>query len=187
MVKNERITPEKHWQAVHFIEFDCSESSNCSINYSAGDILMIKPSNTQHTIKKFLEVFQHLNIDFNQRISIEDISYLSTSNLSSFNNNKSKFKHIKTIGDLIYNYFDLNSIPRMSFFEMLSKLSEDELEKEKLVEFIMTPEGLEDLYKYCYRPRRTIMEIFYDFNKTAQSIKSIDILLNLIPQIKPRG
>ena len=37
-------------------------------------------------------------------------------------------------------YFDIGSVPRRSFFEMLAHFAEDELEREKLNEFC-TPEG----------------------------------------------
>jgi len=74
----------------------------------------------------------------------------------------------------------------MSFFELFAEIADDELEKEKLSEFL-TPEGLEDLYNYCYRPRRNIIEIFYDFPKTSKNITSLDMLVDLIPSIKPRS
>ena len=57
---------------------------------------------------------------------------------------------VKTVGDLIERYFDFNSIPKMAFFETFEQLATDELEKEKLMEFL-TPEGSEDLNNYCYR------------------------------------
>jgi hypothetical protein len=38
----------------------------------------------------------------------------------------------------------------MSFFETFEQLATDELEKEKLTEFL-SPEGSEDLNIYCYR------------------------------------
>jgi sulfite reductase alpha subunit-like flavoprotein len=178
LLSNERITPQQHWQSVHFIELDCSRtSSTTTVNYSAGDVLMLRPSNTTETINKFLELFKHLNINMDDKISID-----SDSNNTIGNN----FKRIKTVSDLIKSYFDLNSIPRMSFFEILAKLSEDETEKEKLIEFTTTSDGLQDLYDYCYKPRRTIIEIFYDFHQTASSIKSLDVLLNLVPEMKPR-
>jgi len=94
---------------------------------------------------------------------------------------------IKTVGDLVENYLDINSVPRMSFFEQLSQLADDELEREKLIEFMTTADGLEDLYTYCYRPRRTILEVFIDFPKTTQKIVRLEQLLDLVPSIKPRS
>ena len=65
-------------------------------------------------------------------------------------NNETSSTLIHKVGDLIEKYFDLNSVPRISFFETFELLATDELEKEKLVEFL-SPEGSEDLNNYCYR------------------------------------
>lgn len=75
----------------------------------------------------------------------------------------------------------------MSFFELFAQLADDELEKEKLTEFIATSDGLEDLLTYCYRPRRTILEVFADFPKTTRRIERLEQLLDLVPSIKPRA
>ena len=53
---------------------------------------------------------------------------------------------------------DIQSIPKRSFFEILSWFATDILEKEKIEEFC-TSEGQEELYSYCNRPRRTIIEV----------------------------
>lgn len=63
-----------------------------------------------------------------------------------------------TLRTLLRCYWDIQSVPRRSFFEILSWFAVNELEKEKLEEFV-TPEGQEELYSYCNRPRRTIIEV----------------------------
>jgi sulfite reductase alpha subunit-like flavoprotein len=71
---------------------------------------------------------------------------------------------------------------------MLSELASDELESWKLSEFVGGgADGLQDLYDYCYRPRRSIVEILYDFPRTCANIRSLDTLLDLIPAIQPRS
>lgn len=94
---------------------------------------------------------------------------------------------IQTIGDLVEKYLDINSVPRMSFFEQFAQIADDELEREKLVEFMTTADGLEDLFTYCYRPRRTILEVFADFPKTTRNIRSLEKILDLVPSMKPRS
>lgn len=177
VIKNERVTNEQHFQNVRLIEFDCKNTN--SMIYEAGDVLALRPLNLKHNVEKFLQVFEHLNLNLNQKIRI----YPNYENEFEIDTN---LNQIVTIKDLIEKYFDLNSIPRMSFFEQFGNIATDELEKEKLKEF-MTPEGLEELYNYCYRPRRTMIEIFYDFPKTSKDIKSLEILIDLIPSIKPRS
>ena len=83
------------------------------------------------------------------------------------------------------NYWDIQSIPRRYFFELLSHFTDDELEKEKLVEF-NTAEGQQELYDYVNRPRRNILEVLYDFRHTTPNIP-LEYLFDLIPAIKPRA
>ena len=179
IVKNDRVTSQDHFQDTRFIEFDCSETHR--MNYEAGDVLLIKPSNLQSVVEKFLDVFQHLNLNLDQRMRIMP-NYPGEIE----NDSETSAEFIKTVRDIVEKYLDLNSVPRFSFFELFAQLAQDELEKEKLVEFL-TPEGLEDLYNYCYRPKRRYMEIFHDFPKTSQLVNSLDLLLELVPSIKPRS
>ena len=58
----------------------------------------------------------------------------------------------------IYNLFQ--AIPRRYVFEVLAKVTTSDLEKDKLEEFL-TPAGLEEMYSYCNRPKRTVLEVFY--------------------------
>lgn len=94
---------------------------------------------------------------------------------------------VRTVSDLVTGCLDINSVPRMSFFEQFAQLADDELEREKLIEFMTTADGLEDLFTYCYRPRRTILEVFVDFPKTTRNILRLEQLLDLVPTIKPRS
>jgi sulfite reductase alpha subunit-like flavoprotein len=48
------------------------------------------------------------------------------------------------VGHAVRCYFDIGSIPRRSFFEILAHFADDELEKEKLQEFC-TPQGQVEL------------------------------------------
>lgn len=67
----------------------------------------------------------------------------------------------------------------------MSKFADNELEKEKLTEFC-TPEGQEDLFSYCNRPKRNILEVLQDFHHTKRNIPPV-FLFDLIPAIKPRS
>lgn len=178
LVKNDRATDIEHWQNVRLLEFDCNTER---INYEAGDVLVMRPSNTTQNVKKFLETFQHLNLDLKKRIKIVS-NYPNEFELD----NETNENLVKTIGDLVFNYFDLNSIPKQSFFEVFAEISQNELEKEKLEEFL-SAEGQEDLFNYIYRPRRTISEVFFDFPNTCKNITDLETLLELMPSIKPRS
>jgi sulfite reductase alpha subunit-like flavoprotein len=160
--KNERVTASGHFQDVRLIELDCDTSR---IKYEAGDVLGVRPSNYKQNVDKFLEIFSHLNLDLDRRISL----------ISNFPHEIQAETEtdpglVRTVRDLVERYFDLNSMPRMSFFETLAKLADDELEKEKLEEFLLG-ENVEDLYDYCYRPRRKIIE--GKFTRQAYLIKKV--------------
>ncbi|CAF0704318.1 unnamed protein product [Brachionus calyciflorus] len=178
LTRNERVTDKEHWQNVRLLEFDCNTSR---IRYDPGDVLVMRPSNLEENVKKFLESLAHLNLDLGKKIKI----------VSNFPgefelDNETNENLIETVNDLVHKYLDINSIPKQSFFEIFAEVSEDELEKEKLMEFL-TPEGQEDLFNYVYRPRRNICEVFYDFPNTCKNIQDLETLLDLIPAIKPRS
>lgn len=81
-------------------------------------------------------------------------------------------------------YWDLNALPRARAFEVLAFNCDNELEKEKLLEFASF-EGQQDLLSYVNRPRRTILEVLEDFPH-ATSRLTLDILFELFQPIKPR-
>lgn len=81
--------------------------------------------------------------------------------------------------------WDLNSIPRQSFFKLLALNCKNDLEKEKLLEF-STPEGLEDMLNYAVRPKRTIVETLLDFPH-ATSTLNLQLIFEMFPTIKPRS
>uniref|UniRef100_A0A2C9KVX5 Flavodoxin-like domain-containing protein n=1 Tax=Biomphalaria glabrata TaxID=6526 RepID=A0A2C9KVX5_BIOGL len=69
-----------------------------------------------------------------------------------------KFPDPCTVQWLVTHYLDINSVPRRSFFELLKYHSQDELEKEKLEDFC-SAQGQEELFSYCNRVKRTILEV----------------------------
>lgn len=60
-----------------------------------------------------------------------------------------------------------------------------ELEKEKLQE-LTSAEGQDDLFKYCNRPRRTILEVLRDFPHAAVSIP-VSYLFDIFQPIRQRA
>jgi sulfite reductase alpha subunit-like flavoprotein len=88
-----------------------------------------------------------------------------------------------TFRDLFVSCLDIFSVPRRSFFEMLAFFTEDENQTEKLREF-SSPDGQDDMYAYCQRPRRTVAEVLFDFQ--SANIK-LDYILDLFPIMQPRS
>ncbi len=90
---------------------------------------------------------------------------------------------VLTLRQLFTKYLDICSVPRNRyFFELLAHFTDDALHKERLQELVQ-PEFLDDLYNYCYRPRRTFVEILQDF---ASVRIPLTYLLDVFPLMKFR-
>ncbi|KAF8837453.1 riboflavin synthase domain-like protein [Paxillus ammoniavirescens] len=75
-------------------------------------------------------------------------------------------------------YLDLNVVPRRSFFELLRYFATDELEREKLDNFVSS-EDADDLYEYSQRAKPTIKAALAEFWIPR------DYVLDLFP-LRPR-
>lgn len=172
-VKNQRVTDPTHFQDTRFLCFKSVQE----IDYEPGDVCTIYPQNANENVQEFIKL---LKLDPKQRIKVEklDSNYM-VNYLYDF------IPDGTTLEDLVRFYLDIQSVPKRSFFEYLWPFSNDKLERDKLREFATT-EGQEELYDYCIRPKRTILETLMDFPNTIENIK-LDSLLDMIPPIKPRS
>ncbi|XP_019365899.1 PREDICTED: NADPH-dependent diflavin oxidoreductase 1 isoform X1 [Gavialis gangeticus] len=171
MVCNQRVTAESHFQDVRLIEFDITGSG---MEYSAGDVVMIQPRNSPEDVQQFCQL---LCLDPDRRFVLKP----SEPDMAL----PAHLPQPCTIWHLVTHHLDISCVPRRSFFELLSYLSPDELEQEKLQEF-SSAQGQEELYSYCNRPRRTTLEVLWDFPHTTCAIPPA-YLLDLIPRIRPRA
>lgn len=89
---------------------------------------------------------------------------------------------LKTIAKQLW---DLNAVPRQRTFKLLSLNCDDEMEKEKLLEF-SSAECQEDLFTYANRPRRNILEVLRDFHKAASKL-NLQLLFEIFDFIKTRS
>ncbi|XP_019861809.1 PREDICTED: NADPH-dependent diflavin oxidoreductase 1-like [Amphimedon queenslandica] len=171
LLDNSRLTPSSHFQDVRLITLEGSFP-----HYSPGDVLMIVPENTSESVERFLQVTEMTHL--------ADLSLNITSNEEGISVPQ-RLSSPCILRTLLRCYWDIQSVPRRSFFEILSWFAVNELEREKLEEFV-TPEGQEELYSYCNRPRRTIIEVLNDFPLTATKIP-VSYLLDLLPVLQPRA
>ena len=163
IVKVEQQTSTDHFQNTILVAIYFDAENYPATDILPGDVLAIQPKNSQYTVETFFELFP--TFDKEEFVFVRDISE----------------KPI-TVSYLVSDVFDLNSVPKRSFFELMFQLSEDENEKEKLGEFNKDQEGY---YSYCCRPRRTILEVFQDFPKTRKTL-SLNRLVELVPKVKER-
>ncbi|NXX44974.1 NDOR1 oxidoreductase, partial [Tricholaema leucomelas] len=171
LVANQRVTAEAHFQDVRLMELDVSGSG---VRYSAGDVVMIQPQNCPEDVQQFCQL---LRLDPDRLFVLEPTEPGTA--LPALLPQPCSVRHLVT------HYLDICCVPRRSFFHLLACCSPSPLEREKLQE-LSSAQGQEELYSYCNRPRRTTLEVLWDFPHTASAIPP-EYLLELIPCIRPRA
>ncbi|XP_012063094.1 PREDICTED: NADPH-dependent diflavin oxidoreductase 1 [Atta cephalotes] len=171
IVENISTTSQDHFQNVRLITIKAN-----NITYDPGDVIYIRPKNTAEQVKRFFDILHEHNI----KLFSDTIIQVSEKEI------KVPFilKRNLTLGEIVEQYWDLNFKPRRSTMHTLSLISENELEKEKLCEFI-SPISQEELYDYINRPRRNILEVLKDFPYTTSKL-NITLLFEIMSPIKPR-
>jgi len=172
VVSCDRVTPVDHFQDVRLVRLQAPD-----LSYQPGDVALVQPSNLPDLVNTFFQLFPHLDPD--------SWFELSPTSPNTPLPPSSTLPQPCSVRMAVTSYLDIQSIPRRWFFELLSHFSSDELEKEKCLEF-NTAEGQQDLYEYCNRPRRHILEVLYDFRHSTPNIP-FEYLFDLIPPIKPRS
>lgn len=172
VIENVRTTAENHFQDVRLIKFQARES-----NYTPGDALYLRPKNSMKQVKKFFAVLNDNGVQVHPntivRVSEREIKVPAVLNQEL------------TLQQIAEQYWDLNFKPRRSTIQTMAFISENELEREKLVEFTM-PNGQEELYNYINRPRRNIIEFLADFPHTTSKLTA-QLLFEIMSPIKPRA
>ena len=169
IISNDRITKEDHFQDVRCILIENE------LEFKPGDTISILPTNEESTINDFLKLQPHLKQYLNEELTVTDNGETTTT----------------TLHYLLQNKFDLTSVPKRLFFMKIWNLQEtekeDEIEilkqhKQKLYEFGHSEDDY-DYLEYVYRPRRSILEILYDFSYIKLPL---EYLLDIMPIIRPR-
>lgn len=173
VISNDRVTPEDHFQETRLIKLQSDR-----LEYVPGDVIAILPENSADEVEDLIKL---MNLDAKQKV---DVAVRSDCNGSPSLFSYSHLPGTDELSHLIRTKFDLHAVPKRSFFSLLWKFSGDETEKEKLKEFATT-EGQQDLYEYCFQPKRMIIEVLRDFPKTTAQIP-LQYLPDLLPAIKER-
>ncbi|KAI8638479.1 hypothetical protein BD408DRAFT_422998 [Parasitella parasitica] len=168
---NERITAADHFQDVRHVKLTCADPN---FKYEPGDIAMITPQNLAHEADLLLEQLGWS--EYADRL-------IKFKPYDEFHKLPAHWPQIMTFRDLFVYRLDVFGVPRRSFFEMLAYFTTDENHTERLREFA-SPEGQEDMWAYCARPRRNIGEVLFDFKPFDIPF---DYILDLFPQMQPRS
>ncbi|KAJ3107968.1 NADPH-dependent diflavin oxidoreductase 1 [Phlyctochytrium planicorne] len=169
ITENSRITSSTHFQDIRKVRV----KSELPLRYNPGDVAVLSPKNPSNEVDLFLERFQWREIadrPFRLKPTRDDILV------------PQRLQGSLTLRRLLEEYLDIFGRPRRYFFEILSFFASDPLHADKLKEFAST-EGQDELFTYCYRPRRTCFEILEDF--TSINIP-LPYLMDVFTPMRPR-
>ncbi|XP_034483371.1 NADPH-dependent diflavin oxidoreductase 1 [Drosophila innubila] len=177
LYENVRTTAEDHFQDVHFLQLS---GNNCeTITWQPGDVLEVQPQNSSESIQELFDLLKEHNLEFNASTVVEVSSAHKDLPLPL------PYAEPISLQQAAQYIWDLTAKPRQRFLEVLSLNCEDELEREKLLEFC-TAEGLDDLIAYVNRPRRTILELLQDFRHATAKL-TLSQLFEMMPRIQTRS
>lgn len=172
---NERVTPTSHWQDVRKLRLRADHPTP----YMPGDALAIRPENSAEDVEQLVNLLGW------QEIADEDVELQN--NGSSLNKDEvfdPVFADKKdfTLRVLLTRYLDINAIPRRSFFAKISHYTDDEMQKERALEFT-DPQYLDEYFDYATRPRRSILEVLQEFDTLKIPWQEA---INIFPVLRPR-
>ncbi|KAF5864335.1 NAPDH-dependent diflavin reductase [Aspergillus alliaceus] len=159
LTQNKRVTPPKHWQDVRHVSLTVSDS----VTYVPGDMISIMPKNFAEDVHALIQMMGWED-QADQLVSLvpadaqhpaEDLPLPPILSLESYPK--------LTLRALIMDYLDIRAIPRRKFFSEIAHYTDDEMQKERLLEFT-NPEFLDELWDYTSRPRRSILEVLHEFD-----------------------
>ena len=159
MKVNDTITSEEVFKSedkeTRHVELIFPENT---VNYNPGDVCCIVPRNDAEIVKNFLQE-QGLEPDDLLKITINQDAVSSSVPMH--------FPPLIRADELFEYWLDTCGVPNRYFFKVLAYYTDDEVRKPKLLElWSKTSEGKNEYYRYCYRQKRTYVEILYDFSTT---------------------
>ncbi|KAJ7600784.1 riboflavin synthase domain-like protein [Mycena floridula] len=166
---NRRITADDWYQDVRHFEFEFEYE----IHYSPGDVAVIHPVANSDEVQAFLDSSNWADladVPFNVTRAELDQSFPVS------------IPQIITLRDIFTRHLDFNATPRRSFFEFLRYFTADELEAERLDEFL-SPQGADELYDYCFKVKRTIREVLSEFRQVKIPL---DYIFDVFPALRER-
>ena len=157
--ENRRLTPTTHWQDVRQLSFTGSSVAS----YDPGDILTIFPRNPPQDVETLLDLMGWTRVANQEVCFIRNKSFGRNSHYSPPPVNLESTSSPMSLRKILTSSLDINAIPKRSFFAMIAHFTDDEMQKERLLEFV-NPEYVDELYDYTTRPRRSILEVLQEFD-----------------------
>ncbi|KAG0668142.1 NAPDH-dependent diflavin reductase [Maudiozyma exigua] len=183
VIKNLGITAKDHFQDVREFIFT-NNDTNIKDQYEAGDTASIFPCNSDTSVQQFLETQDHW-------LPMADKPLKFTNDVPNALKSGGVIEPL-TLRNILKYHCDITCIPRTSFFMKIWMFATDvsrmergegqlEQQRDKLKEFA-TDQDMQELYDYCNRPRRSILEVIEDFLSLRLPW---EYCLDYLPLIKP--
>ncbi|KAI9812710.1 MAG: NAPDH-dependent diflavin reductase [Pycnora praestabilis] len=175
LIRNDRLTPAKHWQDVRHLTF----RSVTPASYGPGDVLTIFPKNFPADVDHLIKL---MDWDIDADRPIKFVSTSSSIDMQAYPPPPVPYLlpyPQLTLRSLLTNYLDITAIPRRSFFSLIAHFTEDEMHKGRLLEFT-NPEYVDELYDYTTRPRRSILEVLQEFESVKVPWRWIGTVLPIL-------
>lgn len=181
IISNKRLTHPDHFQDVRQLVIETDNPL-----YYPGDTLSIYPYNTDRNVMMLLDTQPHW-----KAIADNPLEFTKGIPVSSFRDGGLIFP--LTLRNILKYHCDIMSIPRKGFFIKIwtfatdaSRLNGDKerlnQQRNKLRDFA-TNEDMQDLFDYCNRPKRSLLEVLQDFESLQLPWEYI---FDYMPLIKPR-
>lgn len=172
--KVERVTPFDHWQDVRHLILIADEK----VEYLPGDALAIMPKNFAADVDLLICL-----MGWEEMAEKLVVLRPSTTNSNIWSPIPYLEKHQNpTLRTLLSEYLDITAIPRRSFFAAMARFTDNEMHKDRLLEFT-DPGFLDEYFDYTTRPRRSILEILQEFDSVRIPWQEV---CNVFPLIRPR-
>ncbi|KAH6607787.1 nadph reductase tah18 [Trichoderma cornu-damae] len=173
LTKNERLTPQEHWQDVRLASFDIpGHPSGERVRCVPGDCLTLYPKNFPLDVQKLIDLMGWNNIA-DRPLDLAACGPLPRNLYAPAS---------CTLRDLLLNNIDITAIPRRSFLKSMSYFSSDPYHRERLLEFTM-PEYMDEYFDYATRARRSIIEVLDEFTSVKVPAER---LVDVFPLIRGR-
>jgi sulfite reductase alpha subunit-like flavoprotein len=158
LIKNERVTPDTHWQDVRLLTFLTNDQNL----YNPGDTVTIFPKNFPEDVQTLIDLQGWNDIaDVPLSFKARPPDFYNAENFVSLPRGLVPLKN-STLRQLLIHNLDFTAIPKRSFFQMIAHHTDDPMHKERLLEFA-NPVFTDEFYDYATRPRRSILEVLQDF------------------------
>ena len=130
------------------------------MDYEPGDVMKIFPKNAEDDVAQLIHIMHWTHVadtEFSFVPAVGDPDQTRPPVPIEFPHQR------KTLRSIIRDHLDLNDIPRRSFFSAIAHFTDDEFQKQRLIEFT-NPELIDELWDYTSRPRRSIIEVLQEFD-----------------------